>query len=57
MLEDYALPSQPSEGEGALAESLGAAALRSIDDAITKTSQRRWLKVASSLSDRRPVNG
>ena len=57
MLEDYALPSQPSEGEGALAESLGAAGLRSIDDAITKTSQRRRLKVASGLSDRRPVNG
>lgn len=51
MADDWELPSAASERERALAESLGPAGLQSIDDAITKATQPRWLKVARVVSD------
>jgi hypothetical protein len=51
MADDWELPEVASEGERALTASLGPAGLRSIDDAITKATQSRWLKAARVVAD------
>jgi hypothetical protein len=57
MADDWALPPVAREGERTLAESLGPAGLRSIDDEIAKATQPRWLKVARVVSDAMKAGG
>jgi hypothetical protein len=57
MADDWELPAPASDGERVLAESLGSAGLGSIDDAIAKATQPRWLKVARVVSDAMKAGG
>jgi hypothetical protein len=57
MADDWELPALASDSERVLAESLGPAGLRSIDDAIAKATQPRFSKVAWVVSDAMKVGG
>ncbi len=57
MPDDWELPVLAGESEAALAESLGPAGLRSIDNALTKATQPRWLKVVRVVSDAMKAGG
>lgn len=48
---DDQLPDSPTEAETLLAESLGAAGLLAIDEAIVNAARTRWLKVARVVVD------
>jgi hypothetical protein len=49
--DDDQVPASPTQGEAVLADALGVAGLASVDEAIVKASQRRWLKVARVVVD------
>jgi hypothetical protein len=49
--DDDQLPDAPTEAETLLAESLGAAGLLAIDEAIVNATPTRWLKVARIVVD------
>jgi len=57
MADDWVLPTVASESERTLVASLGPAGLRTIDDALTKATQLRWLKVARVVSDAMKAGG
>lgn len=57
MADDWELPALASDSERELAESLGPAGLGSIDEAIEKAAQPRWLKVARVVSDAMKAGG
>jgi hypothetical protein len=56
-MDDYELPASPSDDEKVLADSLGPAGLRSIDQAITRASRPAWLKVARVVHDAMNAGG
>ena len=57
MADDWELPALVGESERVLGESLGPTGLGSIDDAIAKATQPRWLKVARVVSDAMKAGG
>src|SRR5262245_20722959 len=55
--DDDQLPDSPTEAETLLAESLGTAGLRAIDESIVNATRTRWLIVARVVVDAIGVAG